>query len=220
MHNSDEEENLIMTQNPQGQMHENMHTGPVPPQLNHGGHEVFDVHEVLSGSVAGLNQYTLLRPHVKDQELLTMLDRQFQFMQEEYNITVECFSTGLDPSKPTQKYMMQEDNDFVFGLTPTQPKKPIQSAAELTDEIISGYMLGVHKSGASLKAMSALETTNPVVRRVLADSVPNCIEMAYEVSIYQNKHHYYQVPQLAQQDTMAIVSSYATSNIQPNTLKQ
>ncbi len=220
MHNSDEEENLIMTQNPQGQMHENMHTGPVPPQLNHGGHEVFDVHEVLSGSVAGLNQYTLLRPHVKDQELLTMLDRQFQFMQEEYNITVECFSTGLDPSKPTQKYMMQQDNDFVFGLTPTQPKKPIQSAAELTDEIISGYMLGVHKSGASLKAMSALETTNPVVRRVLADSVPNCIEMAYEVSIYQNKHHYYQVPQLAQQDTMAIVSSYATSNIQPNTLKQ
>jgi spore coat protein CotF len=216
MHNSEEEENLNMTQNPQGQMHENMHTGPVPPQLNHGGHELFDVHEVLSASVAGLNQYTLLRPHVKDQELLTMMDRQFHFMQEEYNITVECFSTGLDPSKSTQKYMMKQDNDFVFGLKPSQPKKPIQSAAELTDEIISGFMLGVHKSGASLKAMSALETTNPVVRRVLADSVPNCIEMAYEVSIYQNKHHYYQVPQLAQQDTTAIVNSYAPSNIQPN----
>lgn len=57
--------------------------------------------------------------------------------------------------------------------------------------------------------MAALETTNPVVRRVLADSVPNCIEMAYELSIYQNKHHYYQVPQLAQQDMQQILNAYA-----------
>jgi spore coat protein CotF len=57
--------------------------------------------------------------------------------------------------------------------------------------------------------MSALETTNPVVRRVLADSVPNCIEMAYEISLYQNKHHYYQVPQLAQQDMQQMLNSFA-----------
>jgi spore coat protein CotF len=204
-----------MTQNPQGQMHENMHTGPVPPQLNHGGHEIFDVHEVLTAAVGGLNQYTLLRPHVQDQELLTMMDRQFHFMQEEYNITLDCFRSGLDPMKPTQKYMMKQDNDFVFGLKQSQPKKPIQSASEISDEIISGFMLGVHKQGASQKAVAALEVTNPVVRRVLADSVPNCIEMAYEISIYQNKHHFYQVPQLAQQDTIAIVNSFAPSQIQP-----
>lgn len=204
-----------MTQNQQGQMHENMHTGPVPPQMNHGGHEIFDVHEVLSAAVGGLNQYTLLRPNVQDQELLTMMDRQFHFMQEEYNITVDCFKSGQDPMKPTQKYMMKQDNDFVYGLKQSQPKKPMQSTSEISDEIISGYMLGVHKQGASLKAMAALEVANPVVRRVLADSVPNCIEMAYEVSIYQNKHHYYQVPQLAQQDTMAIVNEFAPSQIQP-----
>ena len=61
-----------------------------------------------------------------------------------------------------------------------------------------------------MKTMAALETTNPVVRRVLADSVPNCIEMAYELSIYQNKHHYYQVPQLAQQDMQQLLNSFAT----------
>ena len=46
-----------MTQNPFGQSHkqthENMHTGSVPQQMNHGGHELFDVHEALSGTVAG-----------------------------------------------------------------------------------------------------------------------------------------------------------------------
>ena len=31
-----------MTQNPQGHMHENMHTGQVTPEKNHGRHEMFD----------------------------------------------------------------------------------------------------------------------------------------------------------------------------------
>lgn len=193
----------------QGQVHQNMQTGAIPPQMNHGGHEVFDVHEVLSGTIGTLNTYMLLRQHVQDQELLDILDRQYQFIQDEYNITLECFQTGQDPSKPTQTYKMNQGNDFIYGLTPTQPKKPLQSVSEITDECISGMMLGAVKSAASLKAMAALEITNPVVRRVFADSVPNCIEMAYEISLYQNKHHYYQVPQLAQQDMQQMINSYA-----------
>lgn len=104
---------------------------------------------------------------------------------------------------------MNQGNDFIYGLTPTQPKKPLQSVSEITDECISAMMLGAAKSTASMKAMSAVEITNPVVRRVLAASVPNCIEMAYEISVYQNKHHYYQVPQLAQQDMQQMMNSYA-----------
>ena len=65
-----------MMQNQQGQMHQNMHTGTVPTQMNHGGHEVFDVHEVLSGSVGTMDQYMMLRQYVKDPELLDILDRQ------------------------------------------------------------------------------------------------------------------------------------------------
>jgi len=202
-----------MLQNQQdGQMHQNMHTGAVPPQLNHGGHEVLDVHEVLSSSVGAMNQYLMLRPHVKDQELASILDRQYQFMQEEYNITLQCFQSGQNPSKPTQSYKMTQGNDFVYGLTPSQPKKPMQSMAEISDEFISSCMLTACKTGASQKTMAALETTNPVVRRVLADSIPNCIEMAYELSIYQNKHHYYQVPQFAQQDMTQIMNSFAPAN--------
>ncbi|MED4631586.1 spore coat protein [Peribacillus frigoritolerans] len=199
----------MQNQYQQGQVHQNMQTGAIPPQLNHGGHEVFDVHEVLSGAIGTLNTYTLLRQHVQDQELLDILDRQYQFIQDEYNISLECFQTGQDPSKPTQSYKMNQGNDFIYGLTPTQPKKPLQSVSEITDECISGLMLAAVKSAASMKAMAALEITNPVVRRVFADSVPNCIEMAYEISIYQNKHHYYQVPQLTQQDMQQMMNSYA-----------
>ncbi|MFK2825409.1 spore coat protein [Bacillus sp. B190/17] len=192
------------------QTHMNMHTGTtVSAQMNHGAHEVMDVHEVLSGAVGAMNEYTMLRSHVKDPELLKILDRQYQFMQQEYNTTVDCFRSGKDPAVPTQSYEMTQGNDFVYGLTPTQPKKPMQSASEINDEVISCAMLGAMKSMAAAKATAALEVTNPVVRRVLADSIPNCIEMAYELSIYQNKHHYYQVPQFAEQDTLQMTQAYA-----------
>jgi len=195
----------------QNQTHQNMQTGSVSQQMNHGAHELFDVHEVLNSMIAGINLKTILRPHVKDQELLNILDRQYAFSLDEYNITVESFKTGQDPSHPTTSYKMQTGNDFVYGVKPSQPKKPIQSASEITDEMISGYLLGSAKTSATAKTSAALETTNPVVRRVLADSIPNCIEMAYELSIYQNKHHYYQVPQLDQQTSQEMLNSYATA---------
>jgi len=198
-----------MIQNQQGQMHQNMHTGMVPPQMNHGGHEVIDVQEVLSSTILAMDQYLLLRQYAKDPELIDIMVRQYQFMQEEYNITLECFRTGQDPSQHTKKYMMKQDNDFTYGLKQSSPKKPMQSLGEVSDEFISNCMLTSCKSGASMKTMAALESTNPVVRRVLADSIPNCIEMAYEISIYQNKHHYYQVPQLAQQDMNQMQNAYA-----------
>jgi spore coat protein CotF len=208
-------EYMMQNQQGQGQMHQNMHTGNVPPQMNHGGHEVIDLNEVLGAAVGTLNQYMLLRQHVKDPELLDILDRQYKFMQDEYNITVECFKTGQNPSHPTSKYMMNQGNDFVYGMKPSQPKKPFQSVSEINDEYISSCMLASCKSGASMKTMAALETTNPVVRRVLADSVPNCIEMGYELSIYQNKNHYYQVPQLAEADMNQYRNAFAPATGMP-----
>ncbi|WP_077247252.1 spore coat protein [Pseudobacillus wudalianchiensis] len=206
----------MMNQNEQ--THTNMHTGAVSPKMNHGAHEVLDVHEVLSGAVGTMNEYMMLRSHVKDQELLNILDRQYQFMQQEYNTTLDCFQSGKDPAVPTQVYNMTQDNDFVYGLTSTAPKKPMQSTSEINDAFISGAMLGSLKSAASMKTMAALESTNPVVRRVLADSIPNCIEMAYELSIYQNKNHYYQVPQFAQQDMMQMMQSYAPATGTPGNM--
>lgn len=198
----------------QNQNHQNMHTGTVPPQLNHGGHEMFDVQEVLTGAINTLNTYTLLSEHVQDPELKDILQRQKQFIADEYNITLDCFKSGQNPSKETQSYKMKQGNDFIFGMKPSQPRKPMQSASEICDQTISTCMLNAVKSGAVMKTTAAMETTNPVVRRVLADSLPNCIEMAYEISIYQNKHGFYQVPQLAQQDMTQIQNGFAPAPIQ------
>ncbi|GAB2574103.1 spore coat protein [Gracilibacillus alcaliphilus] len=193
---------------------EPMKKNTVPPQMNHGGHEMFDVHEVLSGAINTINTYTLLSEHIRDPELRDILERQKAFMQDEYNITLECFKSGQDPSKPTQSYQMKQDNQFTYGLKTSQPKKPMQAPAEINDETIALGMLSAVKSSVPAKARAALEVTNPVVRRVLADSLPNCIEMAYEISLYQNKHGYYQVPQLTTQDMIQMQDGYALTPVQ------
>ncbi|WP_332648657.1 spore coat protein [Lysinibacillus sp. 54212] len=179
-----------------------------PLSMNHGGHEMFDVHEVLSASIGALNQCVLMRDQIQDPELLAILDRQYAFMLDEYNITAESYKTGHDPQHPTRVYKMQIDNQFKYGISPGEPKKPIQSANEIDDSIISGSLLSMHKALATGKTAAALEATNPVVRRVLQDSVPNCIEMAYEVSLYQNKKGDYQVPQLSTADTQTMLNMY------------
>lgn len=180
--------------------------------FNHGGHEMMDVRETISEIIAGLNQSMILRPHIKDPELLSILDRQYNFSLGAYNTIVESFNTGHDPSVPTGRYQMETGNNFTYGLKPSPPKKPMQNASEINDEMISGFLLGAHKGSAKCMTAAALETTNPVVRRVVADSIANCIEMAYEISIYQNKHSYYQVAQYSEQDMQAMLNAFTTSN--------
>lgn len=197
--------------NQQGQMHENMQTGAVPPHLNHGAHEMADVREVLTGTLTALNTYMMLNQHIKDQELKDILNRQYQYITKEYNAAVESFKSGQNPSSPVESYKMTQGNDFIYGLKPSgSPMKPLASPSDMTDQEASSAMLNALKGSAGMKTKAALETTNPVVRRVIADSIPNCIEMAYEISLYQNKHHYYQVPQLPEQDAQQILNSFAT----------
>ncbi|MNI27481.1 Coat F domain protein [compost metagenome] len=179
---------------------------------SHGGHEMFDCHEILGSFISLLDQYVLFEPLIQDQELRSILHEQHRFMTDLYNIASEAFSTGRKPSHTSQPYTMNQNNEVVYGIQKqTAPKKPMGSAQEVKDEGISSYMLGLVKSTASLLAMASLEITNPVVRRVMADSVPNLIEMGYELFLYQNKRQYYQVPQLAQQDMQQMLHSYAPS---------
>ncbi|MCG3417642.1 spore coat protein [Oceanobacillus sp. GSFE11] len=183
---------------------------------NHGGHEMFDAHEVLAGIISMLDQYQMYDQHIQDQELKNIAHRQYTFVTQLYNTMVECFKTGQDPSVPTQQYHMQQENEVVYGLKPGQPKKPNSSVSQLSDQGLSAYMLGNIKSLTSLLAMTAAEITNPVLRRVVADSVPNFIELSYEIFLYQNKHGYYQVPQLMEQDMQQMLNSYATVPQQGN----
>ena len=75
-----------------------------PTDTKHGGHEVMDVHEVLSCTISTLDQYLLYKQHVKDPELTDILNRQHQFILDQYNILVECFKSGMNPSHHTSRY--------------------------------------------------------------------------------------------------------------------
>ncbi|MCA1065079.1 spore coat protein [Rossellomorea sp. AcN35-11] len=177
---------------------------------NHGGHELFDAHEIIAGIISMLDQYQMYDQHIKDSELKDILKRQSIFVTTMYNTIVESFSTGHDPMVPTQQYNMTQTNITTYGIKPGAPKKPNQSVNDLSDNGLSAYMLGQTKSLAMLLAMTALEMTNPVLRRVVADSVPNFIEMSYEIFLYQNKHGYYQVPQLNDRDMTQMLQRYTT----------
>lgn len=195
--------------NGQGQQGMQMPPNMQQQNMSHGGHEMFDAHEVIASIISLMDQYQMYDQHIQDQELKSILNRQYTYMTDLYNTIVESFKTGQKPSKDTQTYLMKQSNDTVYGVKPGKPKKPNQSIQDLSDQGLSAYMLGQTKSLASLMSMTALEMTNPVLRRVTADSVPNLIEMSYEIFLYQNKHGYYQVPQLAQQDMNNMLQSYA-----------
>ena len=196
----------------------NMYSGEGNTQLPvaHGAHGILDTHEVLNGMIGAMNQYVFLRDQIQDPQLRNIAERQYAFMKEEYNTTVQAYKTGRDPQQPTKPYMMQIDNNFHFGLSQAAPKKPITSASEINDAFISGVMLGCHKAGAAGKTAAALECASPVLRRVLQASVPNCIEMAYELSLYQNKHGYYEAPQLSPEDTSLMLHRYDEAGNMPN----
>lgn len=188
------------------------------PQVNqnHGGHELFDAHEVIAGIINMLDQYQMYEQHIQDQELKDILHHQTEFVTQMYNTIVETFSTGQKPTESTHVYNMKQSNQSVYGVKPGAPKKPNQSVSELSDKGLSAYMLGHTKNLATLLSMTALEMTNPILRRVIADSVPNFIEMSYDIYLYQNKHGYYQVPQLKAQDMNNMLQSYTTVPQQGN----
>lgn len=190
----------------------NQHSQEDSMSFQHGGHEMFDVQEVLSGAVSLLNTYKMTKEMVQDVELKEVMDRQVSFLTQEYNTLLEAFQTGSKPTVSLKSYMMKMDHSFTYGLKESEPVTPITEVTDMNDQHVSSLLLGIMKSSASLRAMTALEMTNPVVRRVVADSVPNAVEMAYELSLYQNHHGYYQVPQLPTQDMQKMMNAYGPSS--------
>ncbi|WP_058307139.1 spore coat protein [Gracilibacillus massiliensis] len=188
------------------QMSQNMANQGI--SFNHGAHEMLDSHELVGNLIGIIEQYQLYNQHIQDQELKAILERQSSFLIQLYNTMVESFQTGQDPQVPTQQYKMQEDNEITYGMTAGQPKKPKQSVDEFSDECFSSFMLGHTKSASSALAMAAVEMNHPVLRRIIADSVPNMIEMSYELFLYQNKNGYYQVPKLNEQDMNVMLNAY------------
>ncbi|HLR72463.1 MAG TPA: spore coat protein [Pseudogracilibacillus sp.] len=194
--------------NQNNQQSQQQPSSQMPPQQQFGGHELLDVHQALGEVTGTLDHFVVYEQHVQDQELTNIMQRQKTFISQLYNTILDTLKSGKDPAVKTQTYHMEENNQSSYGMSPSSPKTPIQSVNELNDECISSGVMSHLKSMASSFTMTALEATNPVLRRIFADSVPNIIEMAFEMYLYQNKNQYYQVPQLSQQDMQALINSH------------
>jgi spore coat protein CotF len=178
---------------------------------NLGAHEVMELHEVLCDAINGINQFELYRPHIQDQQLGAILDKQIQFMTQEYNNMVQALNaSGITMGSPYRAPKMAQPK---YGLNNPQPQSPNTSPNQLDDHDISSGMLSCHKSSAIFKTMAALECADPNLRRMVQQGSNNCAEMAYEVWQYMNQKGYYQVPTMKQMTTNTMVQSYTTANM-------
>lgn len=181
----------------------------MPLSHQFGAHELLDADEAIDTLVGGIEHFVIYDGFVQDTRLKNMMQRQKTALTQIYNTLIDTMKSGKDPAVKTETYLMeQQHTKTTFGMQPATPKTPIQSTNELNDECISSAVLGHIKAIASDFTLAALEATHPVFRRIFADSIPNIIEMGYEMYLYQNEQKYYEVPQLSQQDMQTIVNSF------------
>ncbi len=198
----------VIMHNEQQQPHytESNHMGT---EQKHASHSLLDAHETIGTVVASIEQSLLYENHIQDEQLMQIATKHRTYLQGLYNTIVQSMKSGQDPAVPTQTYNMSESTNVVYGMKPGAPKTPVASVQEINDECVSGFLLGSLKAISTEFTTTALESTNPVLRRIFADSIPNVIEMAYELFLYQNKHHYYQLPQLEPAEMEALQNSFA-----------
>lgn len=175
-----------------------------------GAHEVMEVHEVLTDAIDGINQFQLYRPHVRDQQLLSILDNQTQFMIQEYNSMVQMLQQqGLGNAVPYRapKYGMPN-----YGLQNPAPQSPNLSPEQMDDRDVASGMLGCHKASAVMKMHAALECADPGLRRTIQQSAINCAEQAYEVWQYMNQKGFYQIPTMKEMTTNTMLNMYEAAS--------
>ncbi|WP_066636496.1 spore coat protein [Desulfolucanica intricata] len=176
-----------------------------------GAHEMMEIHEVLTDTIDGINQFQLYRPHVKDQQLSSILDKQIQFMNNEYNNMVQAINQrGAGESIP---YRGIQNITPTYGLNNPATQTPHTSVNQLEDRDIASGMLGCHKASASLRMMASLECADPELRRMVQQGAINCSEQAYEVWNFMNQKGYYQVPTMKDMTTNTMIGTYSTSNM-------
>jgi len=173
---------------------------------SYGAHEVLELHEVLTDAINGINTMQLYRPHVKDQQLASMLDKQMQFAIQEYNTLVQSVSgKGLQAAVP---YRAPKTMTPTYGLHQPGPHTPNMSAAEIDDRDVASAALSMHKTGATRKMMASLECADSQLRHILQQGAVNCGEQAFEVWQYMNQHGYYQVPTMKEMTTQTMLNAY------------
>lgn len=176
-----------------------------------GAHEVIEIHEVLTDTIDGINQFQLYRPHVRDSQLAQIIDNQIRFMTQEYNNMVETINhrAGGDAIPYRAPFKTAAP---VYGLHDPATQTPNTTINEVNDRDVASGMLGCHKSTASLRMMACLECADPHLRRMIQQGAINSSEQAYEIWQYMNHRGYYQVPTMKDMTTHTMVNTYSAGN--------
>lgn len=181
-----------------------------------GAHETMEVHEILTATIDCINLFQLYRPHVKDQRLLQLLDRQFQFTINEYNQTVQILNQqGRGQAVP---YRSPNNMAPIYGLDNPAQQSPNLSMNQMDDRDVASGLLGCHKSSATMKMIASLECADPQLRRMMQQGAINCSEQAYEVWQFMNQSGYYQVPTMKEETTNTVLNSYQTAGNMMNNM--
>lgn len=177
-----------------------------------GAHEVMEIHEVLTDTIDGINQFQLYRPHVRDQQLSQILERQLDFMQVEYNNLVSLLNQrGMGYAVP---YRSPKNVSPQYGLKQPSPEVPNTSMNEMDDRDVASGMLGCAKASACMRMVASLECADSELRSAIVQGAVNCNEQAYETWSYMNQQGYYQVPTMKETTTNTMLNMYQPSTQQ------
>ncbi|SFI40760.1 Spore coat protein CotF [Paenibacillus sp. UNC496MF] len=178
---------------------------------NLGAHETMELHELLAASVSDINTMRLYRPHIQDQRLAQIADKQLQFAIQSYNHCVQAVQQlagaqqGMYAAPPAAPYGMPRNAAPVYGLDHPVPLSPDN---RIDDRDVAFALLNLHKAGATMKIIAALECANPQLRANLQQGAVNCSEQAYEIWQYMNQAGYYQVPTMKEITTETTLNAY------------
>lgn len=185
-----------------------------PMTANLGAHEVMEIHEIMNMAIDGINQFQMLMPLIRDNQLRNICSNQLSFMTQSYNTLLQLLNRqGAETAPP---YRSPRANMPVYGLDHPAPQAPNANPDQLDDRDISSMMLGHHKFGASMKMHAALECADPAIRRFMQQAAVNCAEQAYEVWQYMNQQGYYQVPTMKQMTTDTMLRTYQQGATETN----
>ncbi|HBX23261.1 MAG TPA: spore coat protein [Desulfotomaculum sp.] len=176
-----------------------------------GAHEVMELHEVLTDTIDGINQFQLYRPHVKDPQLRNIVDNQIGFMTQEYNNMVQTVSQHTQGE--SIPYRRVKNVSPSYGLNNPSPNAPNMSADEMDDRDVASGALGCHKSSASIRMKASLEFADPTIRRMLQQGAINCSEQAFEVWNFMNQKGLYQVPTMKPMTTSTMINTFNTAQM-------
>lgn len=173
---------------------------------NLGAHEVMEIHEILSETITFINTAQLYNEHCQDPELKNIVNKQLDFMTNEYNNMVNAINQrGIQEAVP---YRANTNFSPTYGLRNPSTQSPNVSARQVDDHDVASAMLCIHKTSACKRLAGALECSEPQLRRMLIQGAINCSDQAYDVWQYMNSKGFYQVPTMQQNTTDTMINTY------------